>query len=163
MSWPFVGPSAYSMPLQRVAPSAPASTALGLSLLHLLFMVGLPSTSCPHMWLFSTVSSSDLPLWPGLSRCLLLFMVWLFSLAPDILLIAARIRLHCSREIGNLPFPAALVVCLWRFYLLSLSLELLTPPAARPSRQGVEHLPRSSPHPFPALLSSAVVVLMSFS
>lgn len=131
-----------------------------VSLLHLLFLVGLPSTSCPRMWLFSTVSSSDLPLRPGLSHCLLLFTAWLFSPAPDALLIAARIHLHCSREIGNLTFPAALVVCLWRFYLLSLSLERLTRPAARPSRQGVERLPRSSPHPFPALLSSAVVVLM---
>ena len=96
-----------------------------------------PSAACFHCpWarsLFSTVSSSDLPLWPGLSRCLLLFMVWLFSPAPDVLLIAAWIHLHCLREIGNLSLLQALVVCLCRFYLfLSVISVFGAPPPAHP-------------------------------
>lgn len=97
-----------------------------------------PSTSCPpHVALLHSFCSQTFHF--GLVSAVASCCSWRgFSSSPRCSpLIATRIHLHCSREIGNLPFPAALVVCLWRFYLIS-TLSLLTRPAAQPSRQGVE-------------------------
>lgn len=71
---------------------------------------------------------------------------------------SAWIYLHCLREIGNLPFPPALVVCLWRFYLFFFLSFISVFGAPDPSHcspisstpsQELNLLPHSSPPSLP--------------